>query len=86
MQQVDGMKVIDLTRGDLTGMMGMIHSEATTRCSNARLNGQKSAEAIVSRAKSGEGLNVERSLTVAGLVSNATKAANPTKVGTTCVK
>ena len=30
MQQVDGMKVIVLTRGDLTGRLGMCNSEPAT--------------------------------------------------------
>jgi len=30
MQQADGMKVIVLTRGDLTGMLRMVHPESAT--------------------------------------------------------
>ena len=47
MQQVDGMKVIVLTRGDLTNKLGMYY-KPDNLYSDVRLNGQESAEAIVS--------------------------------------
>ena len=46
MQQVDGMKVIVLNRGGLTGKFGMLF-RTNNPCSDVRLNGQESAEAIV---------------------------------------
>ncbi|MBE3036936.1 MAG: hypothetical protein IMZ70_07650 [Candidatus Atribacteria bacterium] len=42
------MKVIVLTRGDLTNMLGRIY-RPDNLYSDVRLNGQESAEAIVSR-------------------------------------
>ena len=73
------MKVIVLTRGDLAGMLRLLFFVISNPCSDVCLNGQESAEAIVPRRKKElrEGLNVKRSLTYAGLVSNAVKAANP---------
>jgi len=47
MQQVYGMKVIVLTRGDLTNMLGTFF-RTDNLYSDVKLNGQKSAEAIVS--------------------------------------
>jgi hypothetical protein len=47
MQQVDGMKVIVLTRGDLTKTLGM-YFRTGNLYSDVWLNGQESAEAIVS--------------------------------------
>jgi hypothetical protein len=47
MQQVYGMKVIVLTRGDLTNKLGML-IRTNNLYSDVRLNGQESAEAIVS--------------------------------------
>jgi hypothetical protein len=47
MQQVYGMKVIVLTRGDLTNKLGML-IRTNKLYSDVRLNGQESAEAIVS--------------------------------------
>ena len=47
MQQVYGMKVIVLTRGDLTNKLG-IDYKPNNPYSDVRLNGQESAEAIVS--------------------------------------
>jgi hypothetical protein len=47
MQQVYGMKVIVLTRGDLTNKLG-IDNKSDNPHSDVRLNGQESAEAIVS--------------------------------------
>jgi hypothetical protein len=48
MQQVDGMKVIVLTRGDLTGTLESFLKPNNPR-SDAGLNSQESAEAIVPR-------------------------------------
>ena len=50
MQQVDGMKVIVLTRGDLTGRLGMFFFRTSNPRSDVCMNGQESAEAIVFRA------------------------------------
>ena len=47
MQQVYGMKVIVLTRGDLTNKLGIFYKPDNPH-SDVRLNGQESAEAIVS--------------------------------------
>ena len=47
MQQVYGMKVIVLNRGDLTGKLGMFFFRTDNPCSDVWLNGQESAEAIV---------------------------------------
>jgi hypothetical protein len=47
MQQVYGMKVIVLTRGDLTNKLGI--DKPNNPYSDVRLNGQESAEVIVSR-------------------------------------
>jgi hypothetical protein len=47
MQQVYGTKVIVLTRGDLTNKLGMI-IRSNNLYSDVQLNGQESAEAIVS--------------------------------------
>jgi hypothetical protein len=60
MQQVYGMKVIDLNRGDLTGKSGML-IRTDNPCSDVWLNGQESAEAIVpeGRLARREGLNVK---------------------------
>jgi hypothetical protein len=52
MQRVDGMKVIVLTRGDLS-ISGRDEFEAATRAAMYRLNRQKSAEAIVPRGVGG---------------------------------
>ena len=46
MQQVYGMKVIVLTRGDLTNKLGIFYKPDNPH-SDVRLNGQESAEAIV---------------------------------------
>jgi hypothetical protein len=46
MQQVYGMKVIVLNRGDLTEKLGMF-IRTDNPCSDVWLNGQESAEAIV---------------------------------------
>ncbi len=47
MQQVYGMKVIVLTRGDLTNMLGIL-IRTDNPCRDVWLKGQESAEAIVS--------------------------------------
>jgi len=47
MQQVYGMKVIVLTRGDLPNKLG-IYYKPDNPYSDVRLNGQESAEAIAS--------------------------------------
>jgi hypothetical protein len=47
MQQVYGMKVIVLTRGDLSNTLGML-IRTNNLYSDVRLNGQESAEAILS--------------------------------------
>jgi hypothetical protein len=47
MQQVYGMKVIVLTRGDLSSTLG-IYVRTDNPYSDVRLKGQESAEAIVS--------------------------------------
>jgi hypothetical protein len=47
MQQVYGMKVIVLTRGDLTNKLGIDYKPDNLH-SDVRLNGQESADAIVS--------------------------------------
>jgi hypothetical protein len=47
MQQVYGMKVIVLTRGDLANKLGIYYKPDNPH-SDVRLNGQESADAIVS--------------------------------------
>jgi len=47
MKQIDGMKVIVFTRGDLTNKLGTFYKSDNPH-SDVRLNGQESAEAIVS--------------------------------------
>jgi hypothetical protein len=47
MQQVYGMKVIVLTRGDLSNTLGTL-MRTNNQYSDVQLNGQESAEAIVS--------------------------------------
>ena len=47
MQQVYGVKVIVLTRGDLTNKLGLLN-RTDNPCRDAWLKGQESAEAIVS--------------------------------------
>jgi hypothetical protein len=47
MQQIYGMKVIVLTRGDLPNKLGIYYKPDNPH-SDVRLNGQESAEAILS--------------------------------------
>jgi hypothetical protein len=63
MQQAHEMKVIVLTWGDLTDAMRMFDFRIINPRSDARLNGQESAEAIVPRRiyTQGEGLNIDKS-------------------------
>jgi hypothetical protein len=62
MQQVYGMKVIVLTRGDLINTLGMFF-RTDNPFSDVWLNGQESAEAIVPvTVMNREGLNVKMSL------------------------
>ena len=81
------MKVIVLTRGDLTDKLGMLfqNQQPMQRCVTER-SGVSRGHSTEAKKKPREGLNVERSLNFAGLESNAMKAANPDKSGTTSVR